>query len=83
MRWLSNCVERCPFDAIKMRKTANSRKLKASIIKENCMGCGVCVVGCKERALTYELVKPQEYIQVPPPKPGAVIGVPCVCMNLK
>jgi len=26
------------------------------------MGCGVCVVGCKQKALTYELIKPPEHI---------------------
>ncbi|OGO21503.1 MAG: hypothetical protein A2144_04985 [Chloroflexi bacterium RBG_16_50_9] len=56
-----DCVERCPFNAIEMRKTATSKKLKASIISENCKGCGVCIVGCKEKALRYELVRPPEY----------------------
>ncbi len=77
------CIERCPFDAIEMKKVLGSKKLKASIDKEKCIGCGICIVGCPQRAMTYELVRPPEYIQVPKPKPGAVVGVPCICLNLK
>jgi Na+-translocating ferredoxin:NAD+ oxidoreductase RNF subunit RnfB len=69
------CVERCPFNAIEMRKTANSKKLKASVIADNCKGCGICIVGCKPRALRYEIVRPPEYLKArefglpaPPPR---------------
>ena len=55
-----DCIEKCPFDAIEMRKPADSKKLKASIIAENCKGCGVCIVGCKQKALRYEIVRPPE-----------------------
>ncbi len=58
-----DCIEKCPFDAIEMQKTAGSRKLKASVIAENCKGCGVCIVGCEQRALRYEIVRPPEYMQ--------------------
>jgi Pyruvate/2-oxoacid:ferredoxin oxidoreductase delta subunit len=58
-----DCVERCPFDAIEMRKTPNSKKLKATIIPENCKGCGVCIVGCKQKAMRYEIVRPPEYLK--------------------
>jgi len=69
-----DCVEKCSFNAIEMRKTANSKKLKAHIVNENCKGCGVCIVGCKQRALRYELVRPPEYItslqfRLPTPEP--------------
>jgi NAD-dependent dihydropyrimidine dehydrogenase PreA subunit len=67
-----DCVERCPFNAVEMRKTEGSKKLKAHIIKENCKGCGVCVVGCKQKAMRLELVRPPEYFtrrQLPPPIP--------------
>jgi Na+-translocating ferredoxin:NAD+ oxidoreductase subunit B len=77
------CVERCPFDAIEMKKVTGSKKLKAEVNADKCMGCGVCIVGCEQRAMRYELVKPPEYIAMPKPKPGQVIGVPCVCLNLK
>jgi Pyruvate/2-oxoacid:ferredoxin oxidoreductase delta subunit/DNA-binding Lrp family transcriptional regulator len=77
-----DCVERCPFDAIEMKKPANSKKLKASIINEKCMGCGVCIVGCEQRALTYELVRPPEYIRRPQSEPSQV-GVMCRCTEVK
>jgi ferredoxin len=56
------CVEICPFEAMKMAKTANSKKMKAELMKEECMGCGVCVINCKQKALTYELIRPPEHI---------------------
>jgi len=56
-----DCIEKCPYNAIEMRKVSGSKKLKASIINENCKGCGVCIVGCKQRALRYEIVRPPEY----------------------
>ena len=57
-----------------MQKTANSKKLKAHIINENCKGCGVCIVGCKQKALRYELARPPEYLKarefrIPTPQP--------------
>ncbi len=61
-----DCVDRCPFDAITMAKVEGSRKLKASIIEDNCFGCGSCVVGCEPAALKMKVVRPPEFI------PGAV-----------
>jgi len=46
--------------------TLKSKKKKAYIIKDFCMGCGSCVVGCQQKALTFELVRPPEHI---PPRP--------------
>jgi ferredoxin len=57
-----SCVEVCPFEAMKMVKPAGSKKMKAELIADECMGCGVCVVGCKQKALTYELIRPPEHI---------------------
>jgi Na+-translocating ferredoxin:NAD+ oxidoreductase RNF subunit RnfB/predicted transcriptional regulator len=76
-----DCVERCPFDAIEMIKPANSKKLKSSIIAEKCMGCGVCIVGCEGRALSFELVRPPEYIRRPQAEPSQV-GVMCHCTEV-
>jgi NAD-dependent dihydropyrimidine dehydrogenase PreA subunit/DNA-binding Lrp family transcriptional regulator len=56
------CVERCPFSAMEMVKVPVSKKMKAHLIEAECMGCGVCVVGCNQKALTYELVRPPEHI---------------------
>lgn len=57
-----DCVEKCPFEAIEMRPSANSKKLKAHIISENCKGCGVCIVGCEQKAMRYEIVRSPEYM---------------------
>jgi len=70
-----DCVEKCPFNAIEMQKTVGSKKLKAHIISENCKGCGVCIVGCKQKAMRYEIVRPPEYMKArefkfPAPQPS-------------
>jgi ferredoxin/DNA-binding transcriptional ArsR family regulator len=56
------CVERCQFGAIEMRKYGSGKKLKAVIQAEKCYGCGVCVVGCAPQALSLKLVRPPEHI---------------------
>lgn len=71
-----DCVERCPFEAIEMRKTASSKKLKASVVAEKCKGCGVCIVGCKQNALRYEIVRPPEYLKPRPFPPPSQAGRP-------
>jgi NAD-dependent dihydropyrimidine dehydrogenase PreA subunit len=70
-----DCVEKCPFNAVEMIKVPGSKKLKASIITENCKGCGVCVVGCKQKALKLEIVRPKDYMKTrefrfPAPEPS-------------
>lgn len=65
-----DCIEKCPFEAVEMVKVEGSKKLKASIDSEKCKGCGVCIVGCKPNALTYEIVRPPEYL-IPKPPPGS------------
>jgi H+/Na+-translocating ferredoxin:NAD+ oxidoreductase subunit B len=57
------CLERCPFDAIEMKRVPNSKKMKASVNKEKCKGCGVCVVTCEPHALALEIARPPEYIK--------------------
>jgi NAD-dependent dihydropyrimidine dehydrogenase PreA subunit len=56
------CLERCYFSAIEMKKAPGSKKLKSSVINQNCMGCGSCVVGCPQKALRLELVRPPDHI---------------------
>jgi ferredoxin len=56
------CIERCIFDAIEMRKPANSKKMKAYNINEHCMGCGVCIFKCPSGAMTLELIRPPAHI---------------------
>jgi len=67
------CIERCPFDAIEMRKGTGSKKYNAYVNLEKCKGCGVCIPSCNKNAITYMIVRPPEYIisQRPPePAPG-------------
>jgi len=78
-----DCVERCPFDAIEMKKVTGSKKLKASITSENCKGCGVCIVGCEQKALTYEEVRPPEFITSRQIRVGGVRGVGCLCTTVE
>jgi NAD-dependent dihydropyrimidine dehydrogenase PreA subunit len=65
------CVERCIFDGIEMRKSVNSKKMKAYNINEHCMGCGVCVVKCPNQAITLELIRPPEHIPAEMPEMAA------------
>lgn len=58
------CIERCFFDAIEMKKVPGSKKLKAFVNEEKCMGCGLCVIKCEQKALIFDLVKPPEYIAI-------------------
>ena len=46
-----DCVERCFFGAIEMRKSPPSKKLKAVVKAEKCFGCGICVLGCEAGAI--------------------------------
>jgi ferredoxin len=59
-----------------MRLTFKSKKKKAYINKDFCMGCGSCVVGCKQKALTFELVRPPEHIPDRPPARMAIAAMP-------
>jgi ferredoxin len=45
---------------------AGSKKYKSSIISEHCMGCGLCVFNCPQKALTLEIVRPPEHIPTIP-----------------
>jgi ferredoxin len=58
------CIERCFFGAIEMKKVPGSKKLKAFVNEEKCMGCGLCVIGCEQKALIFNLVKPPEYLSI-------------------
>jgi len=60
------CTTRCIFGAIEMVKAEGSVNLKAHVIEDKWMGCGVCVLGCKAKAMTFELVRPPTFI---PPRP--------------
>jgi ferredoxin len=57
-----DCVDRCQFDAIEMRKLEGSKRLKAAVDPEKCWGCGVCTLVCEPQALRMHLVRPPEHI---------------------
>ena len=52
-----DCVERCFFDAIEMKKDLPAKKLKAVVDLDKCYGCGACVVGCDPRAIKMKLLE--------------------------
>ena len=58
-----DCVERCPFEAVEMKPDEASGELKSSIDAERCKGCGLCIITCEPNALTYEIVRPPEYLK--------------------
>jgi ferredoxin len=47
-----------------MTKVPGSKKLKAVVDEEKCMGCGLCVLGCESKAMIFDLVKPPEYLAI-------------------
>jgi Na+-translocating ferredoxin:NAD+ oxidoreductase RNF subunit RnfB len=62
------CVDRCYFDAVEMKPVPNSKKQKSSINPEMCKGCGLCIITCEPNALTYEIVRPPEYLKPKTPE---------------
>jgi|WetSurMetagenome_2_1015567.scaffolds.fasta_scaffold1009770_1 ferredoxin len=44
---------------------SGQRKLKAVVDTKKCMGCGLCIIGCEQIALKFDLVKPPEYLKGP------------------
>ena len=57
-----DCVDRCQFDAIEMKKVQDSKRLKAVVDTEKCWGCGVCTLACPTEALRMHLVRAPEHI---------------------
>ena len=49
--------------------------MKAYVINEHCMGCGLCIFKCPKNAMKLEVVRPPEYIKprVAPGQPGAPV----------
>lgn len=71
-----NCLDRCPFEAIEMRKTTSSKRYKAYVNPDKCKGCGLCIIKCPQHVIHYEIVRPWEYLDPPPPPSSAVAGPP-------
>jgi len=53
-----DCVERCFFEAIEMKRTPPAKKLKAAVDVDKCFGCGVCAVACGPSAIDMKLHRP-------------------------
>jgi ferredoxin len=45
-----------------MVKPKGSKKEKAAVDAQKCMGCGICVLKCDYQALNLKLVRPPEHI---------------------
>lgn len=67
------CVPRCFFDAIEMKKLLGSNIPKAAIDPDKCVGCGVCVLKCKPGAITLELIRPPEFIPETIAGPSSIV----------
>lgn len=48
------CLRRCPFGAIQMQHSPETKEAKAVVNETACMGCGVCTFNCPSLALTLE-----------------------------
>jgi NAD-dependent dihydropyrimidine dehydrogenase PreA subunit len=57
-----DCVERCQFDAIKLRRVKEAKGLNAVVDPDKCWGCGVCALVCGSGALRMHLVRPPDHI---------------------
>ncbi|MCK4696949.1 MAG: 4Fe-4S dicluster domain-containing protein, partial [Dehalococcoidia bacterium] len=59
-----DCVERCFFEAIEMKKSPPAKKLKATIDKGGCFGCGLCAVVCDPGAITMKLDQSSKVVDI-------------------
>ena len=71
-----NCVERCPVGAIMMKSYTGYLAEKAYIDGEKCIGCGICVIGCKYNAISMKIVRPLDYIPEMGSRPGVFLNYP-------
>jgi Pyruvate/2-oxoacid:ferredoxin oxidoreductase delta subunit len=57
-----DCLQVCGFSAIEMKTVPGHKTPVATIIKEKCVGCGLCAIKCGPKAIVMELVQPPEFI---------------------
>ena len=50
-----DCVERCFFEAIEMKKLPPAKKFKAIVDTSKCFGCGLCTIVCEPGAIAMKL----------------------------
>ncbi len=67
------CLPACGFGAIEMRTVPGHKAPVAVIIKEKCVGCGLCAIKCGPRAVVMELVHPPEYIPETLTGPSSIV----------
>ena len=61
-RACKTCIDRCQFEAVKMKYYPEFGEERAYIDTEKCMGCGCCVISCPSEARTMKLVRPLDHI---------------------
>lgn len=57
-----DCVDKCQYDAIRMKALEGSDSEIAYVDPDICRGCGSCVVTCSGSSLTMKVVRPPGYI---------------------
>ena len=55
------CLERCYFSALEETDNA-AGDVVMRVVKDRCMGCGLCQVTCPEEAITLIEVRPEDFI---------------------
>jgi ferredoxin len=61
-RACGKCLERCQFEAARMKADPGSGQKGAFVDTEKCMGCGSCVVTCPNGARSMKLVRSPDHI---------------------
>jgi Fe-S-cluster-containing hydrogenase component 2 len=63
------CNKRCPVDAISEREkdpSADKKKRgKSYVTRDECIGCGVCVIKCPTKAIEMVPVSAEEWFHTP------------------
>ncbi len=55
------CLDRCYFNALELSETAGGSETM-SVIRDKCMGCGLCQVTCPEEAISMTAVREEDFI---------------------
>ena len=60
-RLCETCQDRCYFNALELRETEDGREVM-HVIREKCMGCGLCQVTCPEEAISLTAIREEGFI---------------------
>jgi len=55
------CLDRCYFNALELTETAGGSETM-SVIRNKCMGCGLCQITCPEEAISMTAVREEDFI---------------------